>query len=64
MLSMNRLFGMFHAKTPLQSKDNIVRSLQEPNGVVRVVFPSVAIGMGVDLQGLNIILHYRAPSSN
>ena len=47
---MNRLFGMFHAKTPQRSKDNIVQSLQDPNGVVRVVFASVAMGMGVDLQ--------------
>ena len=47
---MNRLFGMFHAKTPQRSKDNIVQSLQDPNGGVRVVFASVAMGMGVDLQ--------------
>ena len=47
---MNRLFGIFHAKTPQRSKDNIVQMLQDPNGVVRVVFASVAMGMGVDLQ--------------
>ena len=62
-LSVNRLFGMFHAKTPQRKKDNIVRSLQDPNGVVRVVFARVAIGMGVDLQGVKSILHYGAPSS-
>ena len=62
-LSVNRLFWMFYAKTPQWSKDNIVRSLQDPNGVVRVVFASVAKGMGVDLQGVNIILHDGAPSS-
>ena len=45
---MNR-FGMFHAKTPQRSKDNIVQSLHDPNGVVRV-FAGVAMGMGVDLQ--------------
>ena len=62
-ISDNRLFGMFHAKTPQHSKDNIIRSLQDPNGVVRIIFASVAIGMGVDLQGVNIIVHYGAPSS-
>ena len=61
--SMNRLFGMFHVKTLQRSKDNIVRSLQDPNRVVRVVFASVAIGMGVNLQRVNIILHYGAPNS-
>ena len=62
-LSVNRLFGMFHAKTLQRSKDNIIRSLQDPNGVVRVVFSNVAIGMGIDLQGVNVILHYGTPSS-
>ena len=60
---MNRLFGMFRAKNPQRKKDNIVRSLQDPNGVVRVVFASVAIGIGVNLQGVKSILHYGAPSS-
>ncbi len=62
-LSDNRMFGMFHASTPQHSKDVITRSLQDPRGVVRVVFASVAMGMGVDLQGVNFIIHYGAPSS-
>lgn len=41
----------------------ITTSLQDPRGVVRVVFASVAMGMGVDLQGVNSIIHYGAPSS-
>lgn len=59
----NRLFGMFHARTPQHSKDVIISSLQDPNGVVRVVFASVTMGMGIDLQGVNSIYHYGAPSS-
>lgn len=62
-LSDNRMFGMFHASTPQHSKDVITTSLQDPHGVVRVVFASVAMGMGVDLQGVNSIIHYGAPSS-
>ena len=62
-LSDNRLFGMFHASTPQHSKDVIVNSLMDPCGVVRIVFASVAMGMGVDLQGVNTIIHYGAPSS-
>ena len=53
---MNRLFGIFHATEEGQH-------CQDPNGVVGVVFASVAIEVGVDLQGVNIILHYGAPSS-
>ena len=53
-LSENRLFGMFHAKTPQHSKEVILGSLMDP-GVVRVVFASVALGMGVDLKGVDTL---------
>ena len=62
-LSDNRLFGMFHARTPQHSKYVIIKSLLDPQGKMRVVFASVAIGMGIDLQGVNTIIHYGAPSS-
>ena len=57
-LSENRLFGMFHANTPQHTKDVIMGSF-----TVRVVFASVATGMGIDLHGVDIIIHYGAPSS-
>ena len=47
-LSENRLFGMFHASTPQHSKDVIMGSLQDCHGTVRVVFASVAMGVGID----------------
>ena len=60
----NRLFGMFHASTPQHSKDVIMESLQDCHGTVRVVFASVAVGMGIDLHGgVDTIIHYGAPSS-
>ena len=62
-LSANRLFGMYHAKTPQHNKDVISKSLLDPDGVVRVVFATVALGMGVDLQGVDTIIHYGAPGS-
>ena len=61
--SENRLFGMFHASTPQHSKDVIMGSLQDCHGTVRVVFPSVAMGMGIYLHGVDTIIHYGAPSS-
>ena len=62
-LSENRLFGMFHASTPQHSKDVIMGSLQDCHGTVRVVFASVAMGMGIDLHGVDTIIHYGAPSN-
>ena len=39
-------------------------SLQDCHGTVRVVFTSVAMGMGIDLHGvIDAIIHYGVPSS-
>ena len=56
-LSENRLFGMYHGSTPPHNKEVITQSLLDPCGVVRVVFATLALGMGVDLQGVNTIIH-------
>ena len=62
-ISDNRLFGMFHASTPDHNKDVILKSLSKSDGVVRVVFATVALGMGIDLRDVNTIIHYGAPHS-
>ena len=54
---------MFHASTPQHSKDVIMGSLQDCHGTVRVVFASVAMGMGIGLHGVDTIIHCDAPSS-
>ena len=61
--SSNRLYGMFHAHTPQENKTAILDSLINPHGVVRVVFATVALGMGVNMAGVNQIIHYGAPHS-
>ena len=40
-----------------------MESLQDCHGTVRVVFASEAMGMGIDLHGVDTIIHYGAPSS-
>lgn len=62
-VSDNRLFGMYHANTPPHNKDVILQSLQKEDGVVRVVFATMALGMGVNFAALNTIYHYGAPRS-
>jgi superfamily II DNA helicase RecQ len=54
---------MYHSGTPQYNKDVILKSVEKPDGVVRIVFATVALGMGVNLQGINTIIHYGAPSS-
>jgi RecQ family ATP-dependent DNA helicase len=62
-ISDNRLFGMYHANTSQHNKDVIQRSMQDPDGVVRIVFATVALGMGVNMVGVNTTWHYGAPAS-
>ena len=50
-LSENRLFGMFHASTPQHSEDVIMGSLPDCHSTFRVVFASVAMGIGIGLHG-------------
>ena len=58
-----RLFGMYHANTPEHNKEVIMNRLTKPDGVVRVVFATVALGMGVNMRDVNTIIHYGAPQS-
>ena len=62
-LSDYRLFGMFHAHTPQHNKDVILRSLLDPDGVVHVVFATIALGMGINVQDVNTNIHYGAPQN-
>ena len=62
-ISDHRLFGMYHANTCQHNKDVILNSLADPNGVVRVVFATVALGMGINLRDINVVIHYGSPQS-
>ena len=55
-LCINRLFGMYHANTPSHNKQVIMQSMEKADGIVRVVFATVALGMGVNFVGLNFIM--------
>ena len=47
-ISDNRLFAMFHSCTGEHNKRVVMSSLSQADGVVRVVFATMALGMGVD----------------
>ena len=61
--SVNRLFAMFHAQTEDRIKKHVLSSMVIPEGTVRVVFATVALGMGVHLVDVYQVIHYGAPSS-
>ena len=61
--SDNRLFGMYHSKTDEHNKEVIMTSMSKQDGVVRVVFATMALGMGVNFSALTSTIHYGAPRS-
>ena len=62
-ISDNRLFSMYHSCTDEHNKPVIMESFRNPDGVVRVVFATMALGMGVDFKSLDFVIHYGAPRS-
>ena len=54
---------MFHSSTPSHNKDVVLTSMTEEAGIVRVVFATTALGMGVNFVGLYSTIHYGAPRS-
>ena len=59
----SNLFGMYHSGTNNYIKDNVMKSLADPWGKLRIVFATVALGMGVNLADVNRVVHYGAPRS-
>ncbi|CAB3981322.1 Hypothetical predicted protein [Paramuricea clavata] len=51
----NRLFGQFHTPQTDEMKEEILYQLTSPNSTIRVVFATVAMGMGVDIPSIHQI---------
>ena len=54
----NRLFEMFHQKTDDDVKNSICSSYHDPNGNIRVVLCSASFSMGLDVKGVDTVIHY------
>ena len=52
---------MFHAGTD-DDKSFILDSFTKESGTVRVLFATTAFGMGVDCNGLRLVIHYGRPN--
>jgi ATP-dependent DNA helicase RecQ len=59
----NRLFAQFHAPQTAEMKDEILKQLCSKTSTIRVVFATVAIGMGVDIPDIRQVLHIGPPCS-
>ena len=57
----NRIFAQFHAPQTTKMKKHILKELTSPVSKIRVVFATVAMGMGVDIQSIRHIIHIGPP---
>ena len=62
-LPENRLFAQFHAPQTKAMKDQILAELASPISKVRVIFATVAMGMGVNIPEIRHVIHVGPPRS-
>ena len=59
----NRLFAMYHARVDEDDKKAILEAFQPGDSKCRLLFSTIAFGMGVDIPDVRTVIHY-GPSSD
>ena len=52
-----------YVKTPEEIQRKVLESIVDPTGMVRLVFATSALGMGVNLPNIRRIIHLGIPNS-
>ena len=60
-LPENIMFAQFHAPQTKAMKEQILKELASPTSKVRVIFATVAMGMGVDIPSIRNVIHVGPP---
>ena len=55
--------AMYHSKTPQDIKDNVLSDLISPNGNIRLVIATSALGMGVNIPNIRRVVIFGVPES-
>ena len=59
----NRLFAQFHANYPEKEKNDILDDLLKGPGKIRVLFVTIAFGIGVDCPSIREVVHIGVPNT-
>lgn len=60
-ISVNRLFTQFHAHYPEHERERIVKDLVNNKSKLRLLFVTVAFGIGVDVNNIRRVIHIGVP---
>lgn len=55
------MFAMYHSKTPPQIQEKVLASLTDIDGLIRCVFATNALGLGVNFPNIRRVVHYGIP---
>ena len=62
-ISKNRLFAQYHAECPDHEKDRIIEELIQGVCTARVLFVTIAFGMGIDIHDIRHVIHIGVPKT-
>ena len=60
-VAANRMFTMFHAQYPDHERQRIVTELVAGTSIIRLLFVTVAFGIGIDVQNIRRVIHIGVP---
>ena len=58
-----RVVEMFHSRIDELNRNEILKSLSNEAGTIRILIATIAYGMGIDCKGVRTVIHY-GPSRN
>jgi len=60
----NRLIEMFHSSSEEKTKNRILKSFSSSKSNIRCVISTIALGMGIQIADISLVLHYGSPKSS
>lgn len=60
--SFHQYFNMFHTNTENDIQEEIAKDFSMPDGKIRVLFATIAFGLGIDVKGVHNVIMYGCPS--
>ena len=61
LVPSNRIIAMYHSESAESVKRAVSESLADPNGIIRRIFASQSLSMGVDCPNIRQVIHWQVP---